>query len=288
MGMELGIIFGLIAMLGYGLSNGMSQKIVKKEGIVRTAVFRNVFIVLLLLPVLLYFLPASGVSLTFVMIALMIGIVGYVPLVTFYKAIEKGKVGVITPISNSSFLVTILLSVVFFGEILSPSNAFSVLLIVAGIILISVDFRDFSGSGIFRISSGIPIAVLTCFLWGMVFFLLKIPVSVVGPVISSFLLELGVLLVSGINMKFSGISHHLPGRWMLSEIFLVALFGTAGSLFYNLGISVSDVSVVVALSFSSPFIAAVYGRIAYKERLRLIQYVAIIVILSGIFLLSFF
>ncbi len=286
MGLELGIIFGLIAMIGFGISNGMSQKIVKKEGIVRTAMFRNIFIVILLFPVLLYFLPFFNISIQFIVIALLIGVIGYVPLVTFYKAIERGKVGVIIPISDSSFLVTILLSVVFFGEILSLANNLSILLIIAGIILLSVDFRDFSGSGLFSMSSGIPVAVLTCFLWGLVFFLLKIPVNVVGPVISSFLLELGVLLGSGINMKISGISRHLPGRRILSEIFLIALLGATGSLFYNLGISVSDVSVVVALAFSSPFIATLYGKIVYKEKLRIIQYLAIVFILVGIVSIS--
>ncbi len=288
MGIELGIVFGLVAMMGLGLCNGISQEIVRKIGVSRSVFFRNLFIVLMLIPFAACFLPSAPPDPLFVLIALAIGLIGYLPLAFFSKAINLGKIGTITPISNSPFIITILLSVVFFGEILSLLNILSLALIIVGIILISVDFRDLKNSDIFRISSGIPFAFVAFFLWGIVFFLLKIPVNVIGPIITSLLLESGVLAGSKINMIISRKGWDLPERRTLFKIFLMSLTGFLGSLFYNLGISVMEVSIVVALTFSNPLVSVLYGKFVYGEKLGVLQYVAIIMIITGIVSISLF
>ncbi len=286
MGIELGIIFGLVAMMGFGLCNGISQEIVRKIGVSRSVFFRNLLIVIMLLPFAIYFLPASTPDPLFVLVAVVIGLVGYLPLAFFFKAVRLGKLGAITPVANSPFIVTILLSAAFFGEVLSLLNVLSLVLIITGIILISVDFRELRNSSIFRLSSGIPFAFVAFFLWGLVFFLLKIPVNVIGPVITSLLLEVGVLVGSGLNLKVSRKGWSLPGRRTLYMIFLMSITGAFGSLFYSLGISVLKVSIVVALTFSNPLISVLYGKFVYGEELKPLQCVAIFMIITGIISIS--
>jgi transporter family protein len=288
MSVSLGILFGLISMLGYGLSTGMAKSIIKKIGNQRTIFFRNTFISLILFVTLTFFLGGTNFSLTYIGIAFVVSLIGYVPLITFYKALKLGKIGIVSPISKSSIIFTILFSIVFFGESLTLLQSFSTILIVLGIVFISVNLRDLKNSQLFEISSGVPFALVSCLLWGLVYFLLKIPVTVLGPVLTSFILEFGIMIFGGVNLKVSKIGFGLPDRKILGRIFIMALLGSIGTLFYTMGIEIADVSTVIALSFSSPLLVTLYGKFVYKERLRALQYVAILLILAGILGVSYF
>jgi len=70
------------------------------------------------------------------------------------------------------------------------------------------------------------------------------------------------------------------------EIFLISLFVVTAAVSYNFGIQYALVSVVVTLSSAAPLVSTLYGRIFLKEKLKFYQYIAILVILTGIIIIS--
>ncbi len=284
----MGIVFGLLAMLGYGLSTAVAQVPVKNLGTLRVVFFRGIFASSMLFLGVLFFWGECVFSPVYILLALAISFVGYGGLICFYKALKVGHIGVVTPIANSSIVFTVLLSVLFFAESLGSVQVFSIGLIVCGIVLISVDFRHLRNSCVFDKSSGVVYALVTCLLWGVAFFLFKIPVNVLGPILSSFVIEAGNLIYSGMSLKFSGKDFGFPRGKNMKYIFFVALFGALGTLAFNYGVDVADVSIVAALTFANPLVAAVYARVVYKEKLRGLQYFAMALILFGIVLISYF
>jgi len=288
MDISFGIIFGLIAMFGFGIANALVKIPTKKIGIIRTIFVRGIFSSLMLFLILLFFLPETNFDLTYIFIAVIIAIIGYIPLATFFKAIKSGKVGIITPIANSSIIFTVLLSIIFLKESLLATQILAILLIVVGIILTSINFKDLKNSNLFRLESGIPYALVSAILWGVVFFLLKIPVNVLGPILTSFIVEFGIMIFSILHIKVANDPFNFPNRKMLIHIFFIALFAIVGSLFFNLGIERSSVSIVAALTFSAPLVSTLYGKIVYKEKLTTIQYSALFLILLGVILISYF
>ncbi len=288
MDLPLGIIFGLIAMLAYGLSGAIAKVPIKKLGAIRTIFFRNLFTSTMLLFIVLFFIETSTFSLTYILIAFVISFIGYIPFFTFFKAVKAGKIGVVMPIANSSVVFTVLFSILFYGESLSGIQLLSIILIIGGIMLVSVDFSDLKNSNLFNVSSGVPYALVTCFLWGLVYFLFKIPVDVLGPILSSFMIEFGSLFFSAIHLKVLKKGFGVPQVKYWIYIFFVALTGAIGTLAYNFGIQVADVSIVAALTFANPLVAAVYARLVYKEKLGSLQYSAMGLILLGIILISYF
>ena len=288
MAVSLGIVFGIIAMLGLGFNAALAKFPVMRIGPRRTVFFRNMGTSLLLFISMLAFIHTSAFSPLFIFIAFLISFLGYIPLFTFYKALRLGKMGVIAPVSNSAVVFTVLFSVIFFMEQLTLIQVSSILLIIVGIILISVDFKDIRRSQLLKVSSGVPYALITCFLWGLVFFLFKIPVMVIGPIMTAFMVEFGGLIFSGAHMAVLKESFRIPDRRIMKYIVFVSLFGTAGTLFFNLGVQVADVSIVAALTFANPWIATVYGRIVDKDTLKPAQYLAIVLILVGIVIISYF
>ncbi len=283
------IIFGIISMIGFGLSNAISQIPSKKIGGKRTIFFRSFFITILFLIALPFFKEVSF-SVKYIIITLGISLIGYVALISFYNALSKGKVGLVSPVANSAVIFTVIFSTIFFHESLAPVQWIAIFLIVSGIILTSLNLRSVRDSSLFKLSSGIPYALITCLLWGLVFFLFKIPVTILGPILTSLISEVGLMIFSGIDLRVSKTYFKIPDRKVLKLVFLVAFFGAIGLLFFNLGINQenSSVGVIAAISFANPLVAILYGKIVYKEKLNFQQWIAVFLILIGIVTISYF
>ncbi|UCG95220.1 MAG: DMT family transporter [archaeon] len=284
----LGVVIGLITMFGLGMSIALSVIPIKDIGSTKTVFFRGIFTSTIIFISLLFFLSETSLSIYHIALSVLISFIGYMALISIFKGLKTGKVGVVYPIANSYVILTVLFSVLFFGESLIAEQAFSIILMILGIILISINLRDIRDSNLLRLSSGIPFALLTCFSWGFMYFILKIPVLVIGPILTALIIELGIVLFSGINMKISGISFKLPGKKTLGFIFLVGLFSSIGAIFFNVGIMFYNVSLIAPIAATSPLVSAFYGRFVYKEKLTGVQWFAILLILVGIISISYF
>ncbi len=285
---SIGIIFALISMISYGLADSIARVPAKKLGSQQTLFFRNIIISLSLLVILLFNLDEANFNLAYMGIALGISLIGYIPVIAFFEAIKRGKIGVLSPISRSSVLVTIILSLVFFKESLSGVQLLSIAGILFGVILISVNFKDFKNSQFFKISSGVPLALVAMIGWGLVFFLFKIPVNVLGPVLTAFLVELGLVFYSGAYIKSNKLSFKIKDKKQWKYLLFAGICGAAGTLFYNLGINAASVSIVASITGCVPLVATIYARLVYKEKLSTIQYFAGIIMVVSVVAVSYF
>ena len=288
--MELssGIIFGLISMLGFGLSSSLSPVPAKRMSSRDLLFFRGIFMCLIFILLLPFFLSGTTFSSKYILIAFAISVLAFIPMSTFLKALSIGKLGIIAPIANSSIIFTVLFSILFFNESLNAVQSGSILLIILGIILVSINFKDIKNSHIFNLSSGIPYALITCVLWGLMFSLYKIPVMVIGPILTALIIEIGIFVISLIQILKAGKKINMPDRNTMTYILLLSIFTAIGGAFFNYGIMVAEVSIVAALAMANPLIATIYGKYVYKETINIQQYLAISFILAGIVALSLF
>jgi len=286
MSLALGIIFGILSMICFGMNSALAKIPAQKLGNVEAVFFRNIFSSLFLFIIFLIFLPQSNFSFNYILIALIVAVVGYIPIISLYQGIKKGKIGIVVPVAGSYVFFTVIFSVIFFGEFLTAMQVGAIALIIIGIILISVNLRDFRNSGLFKFSSGIPYALITCFFWGLYSFLFKIPVLVLGPILTSLVSEFGIMLLCGIHLKLAKIKIRIPDRNIAKYIILVAFFGASAAVTYGIGVQNADVSIVASIASANPLIAALYGRVVYKEKISFIQYLAMFVITLGIILIT--
>lgn len=283
----MGIFFAVIAMLGYGLGNALAKVPVQKIGSERTIFYRNVMVSILLFVIFLFFSHSATFSVKYILIAFLIAVIGYMPLLFFYKALNIGKVGLVSPVANSSMAFTVLFSIIFFHESISFGQAGAIILIILGIILISLDPRDLKNSKLLKISSGLPYALITSLLWGLVFFLWKIPVNILGPILTSLVIEFGTMICSVVYIYIVKKDFQRPNNKILKYILFMSLGGALGTLFFNMGIEKANVSIVSPIASGAPLIAALYARLAFKEKLSKLQYLAIIMIILGVILVSY-
>jgi len=105
---------------------------------------------------------------------------------------------------------------------------------------------------------------------------------------TTFIVESGILLWSGIAMLYEKRSFPLPDRKTAFQTALVAFFGAIAGLSYTFGLGASNINLVASLTSCSPLVATLYGKYFYHEEIKSNQWIAIFVMLGGIILLSSF
>lgn len=283
-----GLILALLSMLGYGIGNGLVKVPASKFSHQKVIFYREIFACGVLLFALFFFLKSSHFDLLWIFLAYLLSIVGYFGLSFFYKALNYGNVGIISPVANSSTLITILLALAFLNERLNIYQLIATLLILIGIVLVSINFKLFKNSHIFSKESGVPYALITCLIWGVFFFFLKFIVDHLGPILATLVIELGTFSSCLVDIKAKKIEY-LPIKTKdLVTIAAVAIISTFAAIFFNIGIQHNSVSLMSAISFSSPLVAVLFGKFVYKEKLKPTQFAAIALLLIGITALSYF
>ncbi|MEI7749860.1 MAG: DMT family transporter [Candidatus Moraniibacteriota bacterium] len=284
MGIQYAILFGLIAMVGSGLSGALAREPVRALGSDRALFWRAVAMVLFQVPLLVVFFPRD-LSAWGILWAIGVGAVGYLPIYFFFRAISRGRVGVVSPISNSSSVITAMLAVFVLGEPFGGFRVLGLLVALSGIILLSVDFRDWKNSALLRHDSGIPFAVAACLGWGIVMFLFRYPVLLIGPIFTAFIIEAMILLSATARLRLKREPFTLPKGFRV-PIATVGFFGVIGVIAYDFGLTTSAVAVVAILNMTNPVVAAAYEHFAYGEKLSAKQYVGIALAIAGAVLVS--
>lgn len=286
MGVTAGVIFGILSMLAFGLGNALSKVPAQKLGGRNSVLFRNLMMSVFLFMIFIFFERNPIISFEYILIAIGVSVIGYLPLFTLYKALDVGKVGVVTPITGSSIFFTVVLSIVFFGERVGVLQGFAIAAIIIGVVLISINFREFRKSHIFDIKSGVPFALVTCLGWGVYAFLFNVPVNVLGPIMTGLITETGILVIGFFAVLFSKEGFRVPDIKTMNYVIMVAFFGVAAVLAYGAGLNSSDVSIVAPIAFANPIVATLYGAVFYGERLKFQQYSGVVLAIMGIVFMS--
>jgi len=286
MNLSLGIALGLISMFSFGIAHSLSKIPAKNLGANRLLFWRNVFNVIFLAIIFLLFRSNENFDLKYIVFAAILSVLGYIPIFFFYKAMETGKVGLISPVASSHTILAIALAITFYRERLSSTHLVSISLIVLGVLLISLNLKDIKHSDIFKRKSGLPYAFITAVTWGFYFFLIKIPVDKIGPVLTSLITESGMLICAFLVLISKRDQIVYKTKKHIFTVIIISVLATIGFLAYLQGMNIGGVSIVTALSASSPLVIVLYGRLIYKEVLKPLQYCAIALILIGILALS--
>ncbi len=281
-----GVFLALLGMVGYGLSNALSKKPSKKLKPWKTTFYRNLFIVIFIGIYFLYseehFVFNKGVF-----ISLFIGALGYIPVLSLFKALSKGKVGVVLPIANSSVLITFLLSVIFYHEAINVPEFIGFIMVLTGLIIFSINLKEFKKSEIFNLNSGIPYALITLLFWGILVFMYKYSINLIGAIQTILIIESIVFIESFLHNVF--ITDKLIISWRELVYFgVIGFLGALGGIAFVKALSFAPVTIVSPIVFSSPLIGGIYARVVFKERLSIKQITSFLLALIGIILLSAF
>lgn len=285
---EAAILYGLVAMFAQGIANTLLKGATEKLGVLPTVIARSGTSALALWAVFAFVRPEIVFSSELLVFAIAVSVLGYFPFFFFIVGLHKGKVGIITPIASGWIIVAAVVSFFLYGEPFTAGKIFALMFVIGGVILASIDLRDWSSLHTPSLRSGVPFALLAALIWGVVFPLFKIPSEYFGALFFACLIESMVFL--------TGFAHRIltrtplpPKETVMNNWFPVVAAGVLTALFtlsVSLGYLTGEVSIVSALGGASIVISIILAGFVYKERLTRTQYMGAMLVLLGIVLAS--
>jgi drug/metabolite transporter (DMT)-like permease len=301
-----GVVYGLIAALGWGLSAVAATNAARRAGTYLAVLSGQGLgvLVLLLLAALLRpsFAAADGTVALSLAGAGLLGLLGYL---AFYRALEYGGgVGLVSAISATYGGVTTVLAVVLLGERLAGLGAFGVALAVAGIALAAARPATAAEASLAvgepivgvapapsRIRSlsraGVPLAIASALSYGFG-----------GLVLGEYSARAGwlvaALVAHGASVTALLIALPLLGRrqaWRGSASGVIwagaaGLTDAVGLLAFSRGGQAGQVAVTAAVSSVYPVIPLVAGILLFGEQLTRRQLAGVAGIIAGLVLIG--
>lgn len=280
---QTGIFLAILAMLFWGTADVFAKRVIGKIGIYRTTLANMgcgmvlLVIISLLFADIFYFPPDP----LLVIIAAFLNIIGFI---FYYKAFQKGKLSIASPIGNSYGLVAVLLGVFFLNEALTKIQFFFISVIIIGVILLSSKLSEFKK---IKYVKGTGSALLSMIIWGFVYFFIAILTRNYDFILIALWFRiLGTIFISFfIFLKKEKLFFSIKKSWIF--IFPMALCDAFGFLSYALGVMKSMVSIIAPIASAAPAVTLLFARVFYKEKLEFNQKIGAFMVLLGIVALSF-
>lgn len=198
----------------------------------------------------------------------------------FVQALKSESVSLVAPISTIN-LFGLLTAVFILGESWTFSYSLATIFIVVGILLIfyrTVEFRliDF-------FLKALKGGILTSFFWGVSYTLFKFPISWLGVIPFSFLLELCVTICAGMIFIFQNQEwERIPQQ----PVLILAICLILGSVCMHIAYQTASVSQIIFISKAQLIFTLIYGQFLYKEKRSFIQWVGILFLVFAIYIVT--
>ncbi|MEM3202440.1 MAG: DMT family transporter [Candidatus Micrarchaeaceae archaeon] len=275
-----GVIFGIVALLGYGIGDYIEALVARKIGALIAAFWSYVFSAIFSLLILLIFFSNFYISLFNLALLVSAGLFGAIAYFTFFKGFEKGEIAIVSPLSNSFPIVTVLLGIIFLTEPLFLSSYIGIFLVIFGTIFMSIK----NSKHINAVSLSLKCGIATMLSFGLMLFFISIAAPASGWIIPIVIIELiGLIIYAPILVakgKFTFPSHSALPLIVQSIIIMTAFFAVSYGEYLNYSL------VVVPISSAAPMITVFLAFIIAKEKISRQHLIGIAAILLGIIFLG--
>lgn len=290
----IAVIAGLGGMLGWGFADFFAKKTIDEIGDIVSLfwahIFGTTFFALIVLFQIVFshrytIFPTSSVS--WILVALFGALQAVVYFLT-YKGFGKGQLAILNPVFASYSGVVALVSILFFGELITLFKAASLIILFVGIICLSLDFSGIASKrinfhripGLREVGGAAVLAAVWTLGWDR--FIGGKDWVLYAFYMYAFMTITVFCIATQQKAKLSTVKPHL---WKF--LIFIGLGETIAYLAISLGFSVTPYTSVVALlsgAFSLPTI--ILARMFLKEKVATVQTIGSVIIIIGIILLS--
>lgn len=277
----MGVLFGLLAALGWGAGDFMLSRVNRAMGPRQTLLVMQLAG---LVPIGLVLLarrdiPPGDPDLW--LLTMGVTLLNVAATALLYRALAVGTLAIVSPIAATFAMVTAILAFLG-GERPEPLALAGVALVLAGVIVVS----RAPGEGGAASLAGVPAAMGAAVCYGVFFWLLG-PVTdgmgIAWPVlVSRVMTALAALAMLALARE----APQSPPRTIWGAIALATCFDTVAFLSYNTGIMTAYVSVVTALSSIFSAVTVLLAWLILRERLAVSQWAGVATLLVGVLLVS--
>lgn len=292
----MGIVLGLAAAVCWGSADLMARYVTRAIGTLRTMLYMQLT-GLVALMLVMHWLGgwghlADGSGWRPWVWGIGAGLLNACGTLALYRSFEIGKMSIVAPISASYPALTLLLAFAT-GERLTASRSAGVALIAIGVVLVargeqtpgedeSTEERRPGKNNL-----GVGWALLSAVGFGVMFWLLGIRVvPMLGSAPAVWLIRLTSLLLTGVVILLARRPVSVPQGKTSQLILSVGILDTSSYVFNNWGMQREQVSVVSVLASLYGAVTVALAATILGEKISRIQWVGILGIFVGIFLIS--
>ena len=282
------ILSGLGGMIGWGLYDFFGGFFSKKIGNFKTffwsqlagsvfaALLTFVFAINLNIPTRIIFLiPVASI---FYAAAYLL----------FFRGFELGNVSIISATMNLWAVFTMLFAFIFFGQRLSTFQFLGVIMILAGVALVSLKWSEIKDQNI-KLLSGIRETVVAALLFGIFWNISEIISEEIGWLSTTLFVKIGIvlflLLFSLLVNRELGITKTTSNTKIL--ILFAGVLEAAAVASVNWGITIGDVILVSPISSALSIVTILMAVIFLKEKITRLQGAGMVIVITGIILTAF-
>lgn len=285
----ISLIGGLSGMIGWGTSDFLASFTSEKFGHRKTLFWSQIAGISLMGAAVLAFtrnFTLNASLLTTLIIGGMTYTLGYL---FFYKAFEIGNVSVVSSVINIQNIFVILIAHFIFHQQLTSLQIPAIILVLIGITLVSVNFKDLK-SGSKGLIVGVKETLLAAIFFGMFFW----PINefnseradwIFVSFTTKFVAILFLVLIAYVQ-KFS-LKIALSSKKEKITLAGVGLLEALAVLGVSFGVSYGDSIIVAPISSALTIVTITLAVIFLKERITKIQALGIILTIFGIILTAF-
>ncbi|GAA4238957.1 DMT family transporter [Actinomadura meridiana] len=220
------------------------------------------------------------------------GVCGGAGMMTFYRALARGPMSVVAPVSALAGAVLPVGVGTLRGERLDVAVLLGVLLCLVAIGLVSMEPRkgDAPSPGRRRLLDSGPLTAAvsgTCF--GIFFVLLKTAGDGTGlwPIVGARVGTLAVVVAALAVVAARGdLGPPVPGRTLLLLALLSGALDAGANVLYFVAVHAGMLSLAAVLTSLYPAITVLLARIAYSERLQAVQRIGMAIAIAGVALVT--
>jgi drug/metabolite transporter (DMT)-like permease len=279
------MIFGFIAMFGWGISNFFSGRLAKSIGFMPALIAGTAGVVICLLSIMLAFrLPVVAPQGDTLGLLLLAGGLLSVAGLAFYKGLEVGKIALLTPIAASWPMGIAIIGIAANQSPVSSSQFIGMFLVTVGVFVASVkrvnkkiNFSD----------PGIPYALIALTAWiGAFYFFGRTITGTSWMLFNILFLSISILC----ELAYAGWKKS-PVIWKPTRKNLLYLAGCSipsavAFYFYSSGMRSAQGSATAIETNANPVITALLALFFLRERLNRMQLAGIAMVISGLVIIN--
>ncbi len=283
----MGILWGFVSALCYGsadfVARGVSIKLTPYHALFYIHLVSGA---LMLAVILITGIPATA-TVSALILAIALGLLNTLGTLLLYRALTIGKISLVSPVTSTFGGVTLLLALLT-GDAISLGGVFSLLLMLAGIAIVSTvrdDPQKSTGSASLR---GLPEALVAALVLGLNYWALHLVVASIGPYLPTLVGRVMTLILLPLLARPLKQSVAMPPRSLWFNIAVVGIITTGGEIAYNIGIQGTTPGIVAVLSSLFSPVTVLLALIFLRERLARHQWIGVGIIFVATLLVGIF
>jgi uncharacterized membrane protein len=279
-----GVVCGVIALLGYGLSDFLGAISSRKTGVSQTLMLSRWIAVAMLLVFFLFIRIPQISAITLVELSIA-GLFFAAATASYYRGFEVGIVSIISPVGEGWGVIVLALSVAFLNVHLGGMELAGVALVVVGTMLTSIKLEEIRGVRRAKLVKGVEYGFIAMFAFSMGYFMVNFLVRELGWFLPIFSVTLMMALSSSVYCKAAKVKN--AKIWpILGLVAAIGILDAMANVAYGIGAVSKDMAVVAPIACASTSLIVLLALMKFKERLDINHKIGIAAVMVGIIMLS--